>query len=46
MDLWKTVIGPKLEARRVENQKAEAKIGAYILNRMTRLGRPIFERSA
>tara|TARA_Y100001951_G_scaffold104244_1_gene115287 strand:- start:881 stop:1858 length:978 start_codon:yes stop_codon:yes gene_type:complete len=46
MGRWKTVIGPKLKARRFENQKAEAKIGAHILNRMTRLGRPIFERSA
>jgi hypothetical protein len=43
---WKTVIGPKLKARSFENQKTEAKIGARILNRMTELGRPNFERSA
>ena len=45
MGRWKTVIGPKLKARRFENQKAEVEIGAYIPNRMTRLGRPIFERT-
>ncbi|MFT7439950.1 MAG: hypothetical protein ACI83E_001438 [Sulfitobacter sp.] len=43
---WKTVIGPKLKARSFENQKTEAKIGTRILNRMTELGRPNFERTA
>jgi hypothetical protein len=43
---WKAVIGPKLKARRFENQKTEAKIGVQILNRMTELGRPNFERTA
>ena len=43
---WKTVIGPKLKARNFENQKTEAKIGVRILNRMTELGRPNFERTA
>lgn len=43
---WKTVIGPKLKARNFENQKTEAKIGVRILNRMTELGRPKFERTA
>lgn len=43
---WKTVIGPKLKARSFENQKTEAKIGVRILNRMTELGRPSFERTA
>ena len=43
---WKTVIGPKLRARNFENQKTEAKIGVRILNRMTELGRPKFERTA
>jgi len=42
----KTVIGPKLKARSFENQKTEAKIGVRILNRMTELGRPSFERTA
>ena len=46
MGRWKTVIGSKLKARHVENQKTEAKIGVRILNRMTKLGRPKFERTA
>lgn len=46
MGRWKTVIGPKLKARGFENQKTEAKIGVRILNRMTKLGRPRFERTA
>ena len=43
---WKAVIGGKLRARKFENQKTEAGIGAKILNRMTGLGRPHFERIA
>jgi hypothetical protein len=43
---WKAVIGPKLKARNFENQKAEAKIGVRILNRMTELGRPNLQRTA
>jgi hypothetical protein len=43
---WKTVIGPKLQARRLDNQKTEAHIGVRVLNRMTQLGRPVFERIA
>ncbi|MEP3333560.1 transposase, partial [Sedimentitalea sp.] len=46
MGRWKTVIGPKLKARNFENQKTVAKIGVRVLNRMTRLGRPSFERTA
>ena len=46
MGRWKAVIGPKLKARTFENQKTEAKIGARVLNRMTGLGRPSFERTA
>jgi hypothetical protein len=46
MGRWKAVIGPKLKARSFENQKAEAKIGARVLNRMTELGRPNFQRTA
>ena len=46
MGRWKAVIGPKLKARSFENQKTEAKIGVQILNRMTGLGRPNFERTA
>jgi hypothetical protein len=43
---WKAVIGYKLKARTFENQKTEAKIGVRILNWMTELGRPKFERNA
>jgi hypothetical protein len=43
---WKTMIGPKLKARSFKNQKTEAKIGVRILNWMTELGRPNFERTA
>jgi len=46
MGRWKAVIGPKLKARTFENQKTEAKIGVRVLNRMTGLGRPGFERTA
>lgn len=46
MGRWKTVIGPKLKARNFENQKTEAKIGVRVLNQMTGLGRPSFERTA
>jgi hypothetical protein len=40
MGRWKMVIGSKLKARNFPNQKTEANIGAYILNKMTELGRP------
>jgi hypothetical protein len=43
---WKAVVGHKLKARNFENQKTEAKIGVRILNRMTALGRPNFQRTA
>lgn len=43
---WKAVIGPKLKAQGFENQQTEAKIGATILNKMTELGRPVFEQIA
>lgn len=46
MGRWKAVIGPKLKARNFANQKTEAKIGVRVLNRMTVLGRPEFERVA
>ncbi len=46
MGRWKTAIGPKLKARTFENQKTEAKIGVRVLNRMTGLGSPSFERIA
>ncbi len=46
MGRWKAVIGPKLKARSFENQKTEARIGVRVLNRMTELSRPSFERTA
>jgi hypothetical protein len=46
MGRWKAVIGTKLNARNFENQKTETKIGTRILNQMTELGRPMFERTA
>ncbi|WP_372572603.1 IS5 family transposase [Ruegeria jejuensis] len=46
MGRWKTVIAPKLKARGFENQKTEAGIGVRVLNRMTGIGRPSFERTA
>jgi transposase len=42
----KAVIGPRLKARTVATQKTEAGIGVRVLNRMTALGRPNFERTA
>lgn len=46
MGRWKAIIGPKLKARSFDHQKTEAKIGTHVLNRMTTLGRPHFERTA
>jgi hypothetical protein len=46
MGRWKTVIGPKLKARSFENQKTGARISVGILDRMTEIGRPNFERTA
>ena len=46
MGRWKAVIGSTLKARSFENQKTEAKNGARVLNRMTELGSPNFERTA
>ncbi|WP_234890181.1 hypothetical protein [Sinorhizobium medicae] len=46
MGRWKAVIGPKVKARHFDNEKTEAKIGVRVLNRITELGRPKFERLA
>ncbi len=40
-DRYKTIIGRRLHARTLPNQKTEAKIGCNVLNRMTSLGMPI-----
>jgi hypothetical protein len=37
---YKTIIGRRLRARSLPNQRTEAKIGCNVLNRMTRLGMP------
>lgn len=37
------MIGPKLKARNLENQKTEVMIGVDVLNKMTSLGRLKFE---
>jgi hypothetical protein len=46
MSRWKAVVGHKLKERSFENQRTEAKIGVRILNRMTAIGRPNFQRTA
>jgi hypothetical protein len=38
---YKTIIGRRLHARTLSNQKTEARIGCDVLNRMTNLGMPI-----
>jgi transposase len=41
---YKSLIGRRLHARTLSNQKTEAKIGCSVINRMTRLGMPISVR--
>jgi hypothetical protein len=41
---YKTVIGRRLHARILPNQRTEVKIGGNVLNRMTALGMPISAR--
>ena len=43
---WKGVIGPKLKFRSFSRQITEIKVGQKVLNTMTALGRPVFERIA
>ncbi len=38
---YKTIIGPKLKARSLPQQKTEADVSVRVLNRMTSLGMPI-----
>lgn len=38
---YKTIIGPKLKARQLPQQKTEAGISVRVLNRMTSLGMPV-----
>jgi transposase len=42
---YKTIIGRRLHARTLPNQRTEAKIGCDVLNRMTGLGMPISVRA-
>ena len=41
---YKIVIGRRLHARTLSNQRTEAKVGGNVLNRMTRLGMPVSVR--
>jgi hypothetical protein len=41
---YKTVIGRRLHARTLSNQRTEAKVGSNVLNRMTGLGIPVSVR--
>ena len=43
---WTGVIGPKLKSRSFSRQITEIKVGQKVLNTMTALGRPVFERIA
>ena len=43
---WKGVIGPKLKSRSFSRQITEIQVGQKVLNTMTALGRPVFERIA
>jgi hypothetical protein len=42
----KIVIGPKLKARRFQDQQTEAKVGVAILNKMTEPGSAVFQQIA
>jgi hypothetical protein len=41
---YKTIVGRRLHARTLPNQRTEAKIGSNMLNRMTGLGMPASAR--
>jgi hypothetical protein len=41
---YKTIVGRRLNARTLPNQRSEAKIGCNVLNRMTGLGMPASAR--
>jgi len=42
---YKVIIGSSLHARTLPAQKAETKVGCSVLNRMTRLGMPVSQRT-
>jgi hypothetical protein len=41
---YKTIIGRRLHAWSLSNQRTDAKIGCNVLNRMTGLGMPVSAR--
>ena len=43
---YKTLIGRRLRARSLPGQKAEARMGCAVINRMTHLGMPVSRRVA
>jgi len=43
---YKTIIGPKLKAREIPQQKTESQISVRVLNIMTKLGMPISVKAA
>jgi hypothetical protein len=43
MGSWMTVFVPKMKASNFATQKAEVRIGTYILNKLTELRRPEFK---
>ena len=43
---YKTIIGRSLRARTLPSQKAETRAACSVLNRMTRLGMPVSQRTA
>ena len=44
--IWKSVIGRRLQSRSFSRQITEIQVGQKVLNTMTALGRPVFERIA
>ena len=43
---WKGVIARRLQSRSLSRQITEIQVGQKVLNTMTALGRPVFERTA
>ena len=43
---YKAIIGRRLRARTLSSQKTEARVACSVLNRMTRLGMPVSQRTA
>ena len=43
---YKAIIGRSLRARTLPAQKTEARVGCSVLDRMARLGMPVFQRIA